>query len=117
MRHRQCHASCTRRPRGCDPGNASLAAHPVAGPRGGASTEVPRRRLPGVAQSPKRPHGGTAALSHRPRLSQGKNGPRRWLRRSKRGLWYGPRDIPPERATGVVTFAALARSPVSGDPA
>jgi hypothetical protein len=38
--------------------------------------------------------------------------PRRWLRRSKRGLWYCPRDIPPERICGVVTFAALARSPV-----
>jgi hypothetical protein len=37
---------------------------------------------------------------------------RRWLRRSKRGLWYCPRDIPPERIRGVVTFAALARSPV-----
>jgi hypothetical protein len=39
--------------------------------------------------------------------------PRRWLRRSKRGLWYCPRDIPPERIRGVVTFAALARSPVA----
>jgi hypothetical protein len=38
--------------------------------------------------------------------------PRRWLRRSKCGLWYIPRDIPPERIRGVVTFAALARSPV-----
>ena len=38
--------------------------------------------------------------------------PRRWLRRSKRGLWYCPRDIPPERIRGVVTFGALARSPV-----
>ena len=38
--------------------------------------------------------------------------PRRGLRRSKRGLWYCPRDIPPERARGVITFAALARSPV-----
>jgi hypothetical protein len=37
--------------------------------------------------------------------------PRRWLRRSKRGLWYSRRDIPPERIRGVVTFAALARSP------
>jgi hypothetical protein len=43
--------------------------------------------------------------------------PRRWLRRSNRGLWYCPRDIPPERIRGVVTFAALARSPVSGDAA
>jgi hypothetical protein len=38
--------------------------------------------------------------------------PRSWLRRSKRGLWYCPRDIPPGRIRGVVTFAALARSPV-----
>ncbi len=38
--------------------------------------------------------------------------PRRWLRRSKRGLWYCPRDVPPERIRGVVTFAALARSPI-----
>jgi len=37
---------------------------------------------------------------------------RRWLRRSKKGLWYCPRDIPPERIRGVVTFAALARSPI-----
>ena len=38
--------------------------------------------------------------------------PRRWLRRSKKGLWYCPRDIPPERIRGVVTFGALSRSPV-----
>jgi RNA:NAD 2'-phosphotransferase (TPT1/KptA family) len=38
--------------------------------------------------------------------------PRRRLRRSKKGLWYCPRDVPPERIRGVVTFAALARSPV-----
>jgi hypothetical protein len=38
--------------------------------------------------------------------------PRKWLRRSKRGLYYCTRDIPPERIRGVVTFAALARSPV-----
>ena len=38
--------------------------------------------------------------------------PRRWLRRSKKGLWYCPRDIPPGRILGAVTFAALARSPV-----
>ena len=43
--------------------------------------------------------------------------PRCWPRRSKRGLWYCPRDIPPGRVRGVVTFAALARSPVSGDAA
>ena len=38
--------------------------------------------------------------------------PRRWLRRSKRGLYYCLRDVPPERIRGVVTFSALARSPV-----
>jgi hypothetical protein len=38
--------------------------------------------------------------------------PRRWLRRSKKGLWYCTSDIPPDRIRGVVTFAALARSPV-----
>jgi hypothetical protein len=43
--------------------------------------------------------------------------PPRWLRRLKQGLWYCPRDIPPGRIRGVVTFAALARSPVSGDAA
>jgi hypothetical protein len=41
--------------------------------------------------------------------------PRSWLRRSKRGLWYCPRNIPPERIRGVVTFAALARSPENRD--
>ena len=39
--------------------------------------------------------------------------PGHWLRRSKPGLWCCPRDIPPDRIRGVVTFAALARSPVS----
>jgi hypothetical protein len=39
--------------------------------------------------------------------------PRR-VSRTPQGLWYCPRDIPPERIRGVVTFAALARSPVSG---
>jgi hypothetical protein len=38
--------------------------------------------------------------------------PRRWLRRSKKGLWYCPRDIAPERIRGVVTFGARARSPL-----
>ena len=38
--------------------------------------------------------------------------PRRWLRRSKRGLYYSLHDIPPERIRGVVTFAALASTPV-----
>jgi hypothetical protein len=38
--------------------------------------------------------------------------PRSWLRRSKKGLWYCPRDVPPERIRGVVTFGELSRSPV-----
>jgi hypothetical protein len=33
--------------------------------------------------------------------------PRPWLRRSRRGLGYCPRDIPPERIRDVVTFGAL----------
>jgi hypothetical protein len=40
--------------------------------------------------------------------------PRRWLRRSRAGLWYCPRDVPPDRIRGVTTFAALARSPLDG---
>ena len=36
--------------------------------------------------------------------------PRRWLRRSKRGLWCCPRDVPPERIHGQISFATLARS-------
>jgi hypothetical protein len=40
--------------------------------------------------------------------------PRRWLRRSKRGLWYCPRDIPPGRLRGLIRFAELAASPVEG---
>ncbi len=39
--------------------------------------------------------------------------PRRWLRRSKPGLWYTPRDVPSERIRGLTTFAALARSPAN----
>jgi hypothetical protein len=38
--------------------------------------------------------------------------PRRWLRRSKKGLWYSPRDVSPERIRGVITFGELSRSPV-----
>jgi hypothetical protein len=34
--------------------------------------------------------------------------PRRWLRRSKRGLWYCPRDIPPGRISRVLCFGELA---------
>jgi hypothetical protein len=35
--------------------------------------------------------------------------PRRWLRRSRRGLWYCPVDVPPSHIHGVVTFHELAR--------
>jgi hypothetical protein len=38
--------------------------------------------------------------------------PRPWLRRSKKGLWYCPRDVPPERVRGVITFGEPSRSPV-----
>jgi hypothetical protein len=38
--------------------------------------------------------------------------PRAWLRRSKKGLWYGPRDVPPGRIRGVIAFGELSRSPV-----
>jgi hypothetical protein len=34
--------------------------------------------------------------------------PRRWLRRSRKGLWYCPRDIPPGRIRRVLAFAELA---------
>jgi hypothetical protein len=34
--------------------------------------------------------------------------PRSWLRRSKKGLWYCPHDIPPDRIRKVLTFAELA---------
>jgi len=36
------------------------------------------------------------------------NVPRSWLRRSKKGLWYCPRDIPAERIRGCIAFAAVA---------
>jgi hypothetical protein len=55
-----------------------------------------------------RRHGGPAEVV----VVLGVGVPRRWLRRSKRGLWCCPRDIPPERLRGVVTFAALVHSPV-----
>jgi len=38
--------------------------------------------------------------------------PRRWLRRSKRGLWYCPRNVPTDRLGPVIDFATLAASPV-----
>ena len=42
------------------------------------------------------------------------NVPRRWLRRSKRGLWYCPRDVPSARLRRLIAFAELARSPTEG---
>ena len=38
--------------------------------------------------------------------------PRGWLRRSRRGLWYCTRDIPPARIVGVVDFQDVSQSPV-----
>jgi hypothetical protein len=38
--------------------------------------------------------------------------PRSWLRRSKKGLWYCVRDVPPDRIRGIITFGELSRSPV-----
>jgi hypothetical protein len=38
--------------------------------------------------------------------------PRSWLRRSKRGLWYTLRDVPPTKIGHVITFGELSRSPV-----
>src|SRR5436190_23126379 len=39
--------------------------------------------------------------------------PRGWLRRSRRGLWYSCRDIPPERFRKLIGFAEVADSPVA----
>jgi len=39
--------------------------------------------------------------------------PRSWLRRSRKGLWYCPRDIPPERIRRVLTFQELAATPAA----
>jgi hypothetical protein len=38
--------------------------------------------------------------------------PRAWLRKSRRGLWYSVKDIPPLRIVGVVDFHDLSMSPV-----
>src|SRR5205814_3415717 len=35
--------------------------------------------------------------------------PRSWLRRSRKGLWYSTRDIPPERIRRLFGFVELAR--------
>jgi hypothetical protein len=39
--------------------------------------------------------------------------PRSWLRRSRKGLWYATRDIPPDRIKRVLTFQELAASPAA----
>jgi hypothetical protein len=39
--------------------------------------------------------------------------PRVWLRRHRKGLWYVPQDIPPERIRGAVTFGKLAEAPAA----
>jgi hypothetical protein len=39
--------------------------------------------------------------------------PRSWLRRHRGGLFYVPRDIPPERIRGIATFGRLAASPAA----
>src|SRR4051812_6059624 len=38
--------------------------------------------------------------------------PRKWLRKSKRGLWYSVRDVPPDRFKRTLRFADLSASPV-----
>ena len=43
--------------------------------------------------------------------------PRRWLRRSRRGLWYTPRDVPPDRIKRVIDFGDLAASPAEAPAA
>ncbi len=40
------------------------------------------------------------------------NVPRRWLRRNRRGLWYCPQDISPDRFRATIRFAELSASPV-----
>jgi hypothetical protein len=42
---------------------------------------------------------------------------RSWLRRSRKCLWYCPRDVPAVRLRGLIDFATLARSPVEENPA
>jgi hypothetical protein len=45
------------------------------------------------------------------------NVPRRWLRKSRRGLWYCRRDIPAFRVRKVSNFAELAGPSVDEKPA
>ncbi len=37
--------------------------------------------------------------------------PRSWLRKSRRGLWYSVKDIPPARIGDVIDFGGMATSP------
>jgi hypothetical protein len=37
--------------------------------------------------------------------------PHRWLRRNRRGLWFTPCDVPPERIRRILDFGELAASP------
>jgi hypothetical protein len=39
--------------------------------------------------------------------------PRSWLRRHRSGLWYCPRDVPPDRIRHVLTFGELAAVPAA----
>jgi hypothetical protein len=39
--------------------------------------------------------------------------PRSWLRRSRKGLWFCPRDVPPDRIKRVLTFQELAAAPAA----
>jgi hypothetical protein len=34
--------------------------------------------------------------------------PRRWLRRSRKGLWYCRRDVAPARIRGLIDFGQVA---------
>jgi hypothetical protein len=40
--------------------------------------------------------------------------PRGWLRRSRKGLWFCPRDLAPERFCRLIDFAQVSESPVRG---
>jgi hypothetical protein len=39
--------------------------------------------------------------------------PRSWLCRNRKGLWYCPRDVPPDRIKHVLTFHEIAASPAA----
>ncbi len=44
--------------------------------------------------------------------------PRGWLKRhggAAKGLWYSPRDIPPQHIRGIITFGELSRSPLKAE--